>query len=157
MDSILKGLADVLLVGGTIGGYAMISVILIVVGYFKYFKPFLTEFYDLRGAIEDFQASHEIQNTELVELHRLLVDTNELISKKGDDMVMAVQADHEAYHKELRNLIDLVEKELLVVLDRTEKITSKNDNSHREVMIEIARLQTRLEYMNPSVARGIQK
>lgn len=157
MDTLFKGLADFLLVGGTVGGYAMISVILIIVGYFKYLKPFLTEFYDLRNAIESFQEAHDDHNKELVDLHRLLVSTNELIDKKGDVMIHAVQADHESYHKELRNLIDLVEKELLIVLDKTENITSKNDNSHREVMVEIAKLQTRLEYMNPSVARGIQK
>lgn len=157
MESLLKGLFESLLIGGTVGVYAMASLILIIIGYFKYLRPFLQDFYDMKGVVSSFNQKSDSQSITLEKIHHILLELNSIIDKKGDSIVVSCNSENSIVHKELKNLMDLIEKELLVVLDRTEKISSKNENNHREIMVEIAKLQTRLEFLNTSAVRGIQK
>ena len=157
MDTVLKGLAEVLLVGGTVGAYAMISVILLIVGYFKYLKPFLQEFYELRHSIGEFKVSHTEQSSELSDIKYRLEEIKKLINFKGEDLLSKISSGHKDYYIELRNTMSLVEKEILVLLDKTDKIQTKDDSSQRDLMVEIAKLQTRLEFMSPLGLGGIRK
>jgi flagellar hook-basal body complex protein FliE len=157
MDTIIKGLADLLLVGGTVGSYAMITIIMLIVGYFKYFKPFLTDFAEIKGTLDVFMNSHGELSVIGEDIERKLDDVIRIAQSEHGRLGEDIKTEHREQQAELLNLLKTLNKELDQLQGKSEKLKMKTEDNHKDVMIEIAKLQTRLEYMNQSGARGIQK
>lgn len=157
MDTIIKGLADLLLVGGTVGGYAMITIIMLIVGYFKYLKPFLAEFYTIQGKLQVFVVAHDKLNDKGEDISRTLQKILELSETEHSTLSAKIDSEHKKHQTELLNLLQILNKELDALQGDSDKSKVRSEDNHREIMVEIARLQTRLEFMNQSGVRGLQK
>ena len=157
MDTMIKGLADLLLVGGTVGGYAMIVIILLIVGYFKYFKPFLSDFADIKGTLDTFMKSHGRLAVMGKDIEDKIDDVINIAKTEHGKLSEDIKHEHREQQTELLNLLKSLNKELEQLQGKSERIKVKSDDNHKDVMIEIAKLQTRFEYMNQSGARGLQK
>jgi len=160
MDTLIKGIADLLLVGGTVGGYAMITIILIIVGYFKYLKPFLSDFYEMKEVIDKFQGSLGNITTSNKDIRMQLERSVDFIGQAQKVFKTDLSRDNREHHTELLNLVKELNKELGHLQSKSEKLEGKSEDNHKELLIEITKLQTRLEYANQgsiSGMRGIQK
>jgi len=158
MDTIIKGLADLLLVGGTVGGYAMITIILLIVGYFKYLKPFLTDFAKIKQTIDNFVSSHTKLKDLAQDIEEKIDHVVEIAQNEHKELGKDIKTEHREHHAEVLNLIKSLNKELEALNRRADSSESKLNSNQKEITIEMAKLQTRLEYMNQgNVARGIQK
>ena len=158
MDTIIKGLADLLLVGGTVGGYAMITIILLIVGYFKYLKPFLSDFEKIQRTIDNFVSSH----SKLTHLSASIEEKIEHVvtNSQSEHSLLRkdINVEHREHHLEVLNLVKQLNKEIDELHRKSDVILRKLDENQKEITIEMAKSQTRLEYMNQGVGvRGIQK
>ena len=157
MESLIKSLADLLLVGGTVGGYAMVTVIMLIVGYFKYLKPFLSDFEEMKYNIEDHTQSHN----RIISLGQDIKDNIEKSTKKVTDLnskiLDKVLTENKENHVDSINLFKGLNRDIGNLLKILERLEIKTEENHKNVMIEIAKLQTRLEYFNQSGVRGLQK
>ncbi len=157
MDKIFREVIDGLVMGGSFGGFALLVLLLMVVGYFKYLKPFFEDFYALKGETDKARGMNA-DNVNILKDLRSKVENLETIVLDGADTISKnISGVNREIYSEVKNLLVTIEREVVVLLERTEKMSGKSDDIHKDLMIEIARLQTRLEYMNPTLPRGLKK
>lgn len=153
----IKELFDYMATAGTVGAYAMVSVMLIIIGYFKHLKPFLTEFYSLKTSIQGVSITHTEASEKLRAIKEKIEKLEVSIESDIEDLTSEIEKQHDTYQVETMNKINSLEKELTTLIQRSEKIKSFNEQFHTEVMIEMVKLQTKVEYLNPNLVKGLQK
>lgn len=152
-----KELFEYLATAGTAGAYAMVSLILIIIGYFKYLKPFLSEFYSLKTSIEGFSISHGKASEKLNGIKGEIEKLEVKIDSNDDNLTSEIEKQHNSHQVEILNKLGSLEKELETLIHRSEKIKSINEQFRSEVMIEMVKLQSKVEYLNPNLVKGLQK
>jgi hemerythrin-like domain-containing protein len=157
MEFVVKKLSDSIVSAGTAGGFALVILILLIYGYFKYLMPYLKEFYEIKGEVEKFGVSHVNQNEYLKEITHDLEKLSEKIERFEKDIKQELKNDSKGYYRGSMNHIEKLESQITMLIARSGEIKDKAENDHKNIMIEIAKLQARLEYSNNYMARGIQK
>ncbi len=130
---------------------------MLIVGYFKYLKPFLTDFNSIKKDIDVFIKNHKLLNTKAEDIRADLGKLVEIAQQEHKEITKDIAVEHKEYHNELLNLIKTVNKELEDMTNKSNTASNKSDDNHRNLMVEIAKLQTRIEYMQNPGMRGIQK
>jgi len=157
METIIKGLADLLLVGGTVGGYAMITIILLIVGYFKYFKPFLVDFYTMKKVIEEEFEDHKRIMTKIDQILRDIEKNGENVLKETKGVSSELQTDHRALQTELVNILNNLVRDVAYNIDsKTGDAKNRIEENHREIMIELTKLQSKMDYGYNSYSNGMK-
>jgi len=157
MEFLVKKLGDSIVSAGTAGGFALVILLLMIYSYFKYLMPYLEEFYKIKGKIDNFEESHSSQNEILKVIIQDLERLNALITQTEKDMSRDIQNEATNNYKGMVNQYEKLEKQVQTLIDRSSGIKERSEKDHQEILIEIAKLQTRLEFMNQSGTRGLQK
>ncbi|MCK5536492.1 MAG: hypothetical protein KAI79_06675 [Bacteroidales bacterium] len=153
----MKEIFELFIVSGTVGAYAMLSVILLIVGYFKYLLPYLKDFNDIKEYLSTLPSTYRIQQSKLKEISELTKDISEKDKNYYDKYFSNIRISNEKTQTLMINEIGKIKYLLEDVIKKDDKISSNVSDSFNELMIEIIKLQTRLEYMPSTMPGGIRK
>ena len=157
MERFLSEVLGGFLVSGVFGAYAFITVILLVVFYFKYMKPFLVDFEDIKTFLKTIPDVHKGFNKQIYDISELIKDNhkNEMLfrDKKINELVLDNNKAHGAIGTEFGKMKYLIEE----LSRKDEKFYDKNNEAFSRIILELTKLETRLEYQNGPVLGGIRK
>lgn len=142
---------------GTVGSFAMLGVVIMVYGYFKYLKPFLNDWKKLKDGILEREQSY----AELVEatkdVYNVVGSMNLEMVKIGDNIIDDIKGtSQESHAKLLREVADIIEH-LKDIKSELEKKDDHNVEKMNQLMVELTKLNLRLE-MNQNMGhlRGLK-
>ena len=157
MEKFLGEVFGAFILSGAFGVYAFIIVILLVIFYFKYMKPFLGDFEDIKSFLGSLPEVHDDYNTKLEEIVELMSETHkeDIIyrERKIRELVAENNKAHNAIGNEFSKMKYLIEE----LSRKDEKFFDKNNEAFSKIILELTKLETRLEYQNGPVLGGIRK
>ena len=157
MEKIFGELLNAFLISGAVGTYALITLVLLIVGYFKHLKPYLEDFNEIKMFIRSVPEAHEGFHNEMENIQELQRDNHEatlsLINIKVDESMDFNKNDHRNISVEFSKIKYLIEE----LARKEDKFFDKNNDAFKEIMLSLTKLETRLDYQSPSGAGGIRK
>ncbi len=148
VEAFFAKISELLIASGTAGSWAVIAVILIIYGWFKYIKPFLDDWIKIRGVVMKNQDAYEALTTAALAVEKSVIYFNE---------------ESESRHASLRDMLEHREAEMLAQLSRDmatlfEKIKDLSNDVGKhsdidiqrmnELMVELTKINLRLEMSN---------
>ena len=157
MERFLSEVLGGFLVSGALGAYAFITVILLVVFYFKYLKPYLADFEEIKSFLRTIPAVHARYDKNITKIFELIKDnySDNIVEreKKLNELILDNNKAHGAIGTEFGKMKYLIEE----LSRKDEKFYDKNNDSFSKILLELTKLETRLEYQNGPTLGGIRK
>ena len=157
MERFLSEVLGGFLVSGALGAYAFITVILLVVFYFKYLKPYLADFREIKSFLRTIPAVHDRYDKNITKIFELIKDnySDNIVEreKKLNELILDNNKAHGAIGTEFGKMKYLIEE----LSRKDEKFYDKNNDSFSKILLELTKLETRLEYQNGPTLGGIRK
>ena len=157
MERFLSEVLGGFLVSGALGAYAFITVILLVVFYFKYLKPYLADFEEIKSFLRTIPAVHDRYDKNITKIFELIKDnySDNIVEreKKLNELILDNNKAHGAIGTEFGKMKYLIEE----LSRKDEKFYDKNNDSFSKILLELTKLETRLEYQNGPTLGGIRK
>jgi len=156
VDYVIKKIFDFLLVGGTVGAYAMGSLILIIIGYFKYLRPYLSDFEEMKNDIKSMKSMPGNLASQKEDFNDLFLDIKKQIEETKLIVIDEGKRDGHEKSKEILNILEKMERDLHVLLKKMENTSMKVSENFYEIKVELARISTILNTGDFS-SKGIKK
>ena len=138
-------------------GYSVIVVILLIIGYFKYLKPFLADFEYIKTFVSTVSITHtefhkklDKLSDEVKDLNR---DSNLFLDKKFSEADIHNSKEHLAISNEFGKIKYLMEE----MARKGEKISDKDSAIFNDIILELSKIQSKLDYMNTGGLGGLKK
>ena len=157
MEKVFGEIIGMFLVSGTVGIYALLSLVLMIVGYYKYFKPFRKDFDQVKIFIDAVPKEHEEFSKQIDHLEKIINNNNNeniTIMKEGlRDSDLHNSNEHRNIGVEFSKIKYLIEE----LARKEEKFFDKNNSTFNDIMVILSKLETKLDYQNQQGLGGIRK
>ena len=155
MEKIFAELLGRLLEPGA--GASLITVVFLVVAYFKFLKPYLVDFEFIKNFLKSIPEVHEEYDDKLTKIQVTLENLTEIeilkIEELSKDFMNKNTREHDKLVVEFGKIRYLIEE----VVRKSEKISDRDLSTLNEIILEISKLQSKVEYINIGGLGGIQK
>lgn len=157
MDTLATKMFEFFIASGTISSFIMLGLLVIIYGYFKYIKPFLKDWNDLKVGI----ISRETSYVELVSATKDVCDVIDSLKIDIAKISAMIRSDIESHNvKTVETITRELEKLQPVVLRISEQL--KNNGSYdqekmNQVILELTKINLRIEMnQNNGQLRGMK-
>ena len=155
MEHMLKDIVTIFVDHGNLFG--VMTIMVLIIGYFKYLKPFLEDFDGVKTHLHTVTDDHKELDHKLAKLKDVIDNKHLLLIKQFEESDKINSTTHETIKVELLTELHKIGYRLDETTKRVVESDNRNTTAHREVAIDLTRIQSRLDYMSPSGARGLQK
>lgn len=157
MERIFGEILGMFLVSGTVGIYALVTLVLLIVGYFKHLKPYLADFEIIKQRLSVLPEKHADFNKRIDILEKLIKESHKedlsTMERKFREAGTLNSKDHRDIGIEFGKIKYIIEE----VARKEEKFFDKNNDAFSTILLELAKLETRLDYQNLTNLGGIRK
>lgn len=137
--------------------FGIMTIMALMIGYFKYLKPFLEDFDGVKSHLSRVTMEHKDMDNKLDVMSKLFVSKYGHLTDRLDEQDKSNIVMHDKIKTEVIGEMHKIGYRIEDISKRVIESDERNVNARREVAIDLTRIQSRLEYMSPSGARGLQK
>ena len=137
--------------------FGVMTIMALIIGYFKYLKPFLEDFDGVKTHLHVVTADHKELDNKLIKVENTINTKHDVVIHRMEENDKVNASAHEKIKIEMLTELSKIGYRLDETTKRVVESDNRNTTAHREVAIDLTRIQSRLDYMSPSGARGLQK
>ena len=153
-----KMLAELLARLGEPGaGASVLTVIFLIFAYFKYLQPYLQDFEFIKNFLKTIPKVNEGFNDKLDKIQNSLERFNKIELSKMNDITKEIlfinSKEHDKLIVEFGKIRYLIEE----IVRKNEKISDRDLRYLNDIILELSKLQSKVEYINVGGLGGLQK
>ena len=150
-------LIETLFHSGMGGTYAMILIIMAIYSYFKFLKPYLQDFNEMKQFLISVPASHIKFNKRLDKIEDIIIESKKEIMSLDRDLFRDYNSNNDKLHIDIVVDLNRLRESISSLLDGGVVMSTKNEENFKNILIELVKLESRIEFMNGSPYKGLQK
>ena len=150
-------LFETLFQGGMAGTYTMVLIVMAIYAYFKILKPYLEDFNDIKLFTEEVLRQHININGKVDKVQETVEDKYDSIISAQRNLFRDFSVDNDKLHMSIVVDVNRLKEVIQQVLETENQLSIKSEENFKSILIELVKLESRLEFMNTGTFKGLQK